>query len=63
MMDNLQPCDLGLSEKQSTIGLMESLSIPVFVAGGGSKSFEMAVFILPAGARLPLHDHPNSESA
>lgn len=63
MMDELGPRDLGLSEKHITSTLAESLSVPISVAGRDSKTFEMAIFLLPAGARLPLHDHPDSKSA
>lgn len=59
LMDKLEPRDLGMSEDDFG-GLRHSLCVPV-VAGGSEEAFEMTVFVLPKGGKIPLHDHPNSE--
>lgn len=65
-MDALKPEDLGLSEEQFE-GLAHSLSLPIFLGGEEDYDeetdpfFDLAIFVVPAGGEIPLHDHPHSE--
>lgn len=60
-MDELEPRDLGMVESDFE-GLERSLCIPVVVADSFvQEAFEIAVFVIPAGGEIPLHDHPHSE--
>lgn len=60
-MDKLEPRDLGMAESDFE-GLECSLCIPVVVADSIiQEAFEIAVFVIPAGGQIPLHDHPHSE--
>ncbi|CAM9275935.1 unnamed protein product [Chrysoparadoxa australica] len=55
LLEDLNPKDVGL-EEGSFIGIPEAgLYLPIVE----SPSFDMAVFIIPAGSGLPIHDHPS----
>lgn len=67
-MDSLEAQDLGISEEHFE-GLTHSISMPIFVSGrepfGDEEetdpSFDLAIFVIPAGGGIPLHDHPHSK--
>ena len=46
--------DIGLRESA-----LRSLRSSVCMAICSNKFFDMAIFLIPAGGKIPLHDHPN----
>jgi hypothetical protein len=53
-MNNLTLDELGIGKSV----LLQSFSEPVCMEICNVSKFTLAVFILPAGSRLPIHDHP-----
>jgi cysteamine dioxygenase len=53
-MDQVTLADLGLSE--TVVGRMKDSVCMTITA---TPQFDIAVFILPSGKSIPLHDHPN----
>jgi plant cysteine oxidase len=54
LMNNLTLYELGIGKSVSLQGFHE----PVCMEICSVPKFSLAVFILPAGSRLPVHDHP-----